>query len=84
MGRPKTRNWPTQINNNKATARIRERLVDLFTADNPEEILESLSRYFRKHMLPVRKDRSFPRQRKNKQSFPKIKLGPITRLLLDP
>lgn len=73
MGRPITRNWPMQVNINKATARIREKLVDIFTTDKPEDILEYLSRYFKKHMLPVRKDRSFPRKRKNKQSFSKHK-----------
>ena len=73
MGRPKTRHWPTQINMNKATARVKERLIDLFMTDSPEEVLDSLTRYFRKHMLPVRKGRSFPRERKNKQSFSKHK-----------
>lgn len=69
MGRPRTRNWPMQINMNKATAGVRQKLVDLFIAKQPNEILEYLSRYFRKHLLPVRKGRSFPRKRKNKQNF---------------
>jgi hypothetical protein len=73
MGRPKTRNWPMQINMNKAAARVKEMIVPLFLADTPEVILETLFRYFRKHMLPVRKDRNFIRKRKNKQSFSKHK-----------
>jgi hypothetical protein len=69
LGRPITRNWPMQINMNKATARFRQKIVDLFIAKQPNEILESLSGYFRKHLLPIRNNRSFPRKRKNRQSF---------------
>lgn len=68
-GRPKSRNWPMKININKATARFRENIVALFTDQHPAKILLSLSTYFQKHKLPVRKDRSYPRKRKHKQSF---------------
>ena len=49
LGRPKTRNWPMQINMNKATARVRDKLVGLLIAKKPEQILRSLSEYFKKH-----------------------------------
>jgi len=69
MGRPRTRNWPMQINRNKATAKFRQKLVELFIAKQPNETLEYLSRCFRKHWLPVRNGRTYPRKRKNKQNF---------------
>jgi hypothetical protein len=69
IGRPRSRHWPTKINMNKATARFREKIVALFTIERPEQILKSLSDYFQKHKLPIRKDRSYPRKRKHKQSF---------------
>lgn len=69
IGRPRTRNWPMQINKNKATAKFRQKLVDLFITKQPDETLDYLSKYFRKHLLPVRAGRSYPRKRKNKQSF---------------
>jgi hypothetical protein len=68
IGRPATCNWPMQINKNKATAKLRQRIVDLFITEQPNEILEYLSRYFRKQLLPVRKGRTFPRNKKNKQN----------------
>ena len=73
MGRPKTRKWPQQVNRNKATGKLREMLLRLFTAEKPDEILQWLSDYFKKHLLPVRKGRTFPRRRKNKQSKSKHK-----------
>ena len=72
-GKRKMRNWPVQVNRNKATGKLREALVCLFTSARPDEILQHLSAYFRKHMLPVRKGRSFPRKIKNKQSKNKHK-----------
>lgn len=69
IGRPKSRNWPMKTNMNKATARFREKIVTIFITEHPEQILKSLSSYFQKHQLPVRKDRTYPRKRKHKQSF---------------
>lgn len=65
--------WPRQVNMNKATGRLREKLVSLFTDSDPVEILHQLSTYFKKHLVPIRKGRSFTRYRKNKQSFSRHK-----------
>jgi hypothetical protein len=67
------RDWPTQVNINKATGKMRQNLVSLFISQNPGKILERLSAYFRKHTLPIRKDRSYKRERKNKQTHSKHK-----------
>lgn len=72
-GGPPTLRWPRQVNMNKATGRLREKLVSLFTGLEPAEILRELSTYFKKHLVPIRKGRSFTRYRKNKQSFSKHK-----------
>jgi len=67
------RDWPTQVNMNKATGKLRQNLVSLFISKNPDKILQQLTAYFRKHTLPIRKDRSFTRERKNKQNHCKHK-----------
>jgi hypothetical protein len=65
--------WPYQVNMNKATGRLRERLPELFASNSPQQILKELSDYFKKHLLPIRKGRSYTRYRKNKQSFSRHK-----------
>jgi hypothetical protein len=65
--------WPYQVNMNKATGRLRQRVVGLFITDEPVAILQELSAYFNKHLLPIRKGRSYTRYRKNKQSFSRHK-----------
>ena len=58
--------YPMQINNNKAFGKIKENLITLFVSENPSEILKTLHGYFIRSPLPVRKNRSFPRIRKNR------------------
>jgi hypothetical protein len=69
----KTRDWPMQVNMNKATGKLRQKLVGLFTSRTPDNILKQLVVYFEKHKLPIRKGRSFVRERKNKQTHCKHK-----------
>ncbi len=57
--------YPMQVNNNKAFGKIKENLIPLFVSQNPSEILKTLYSYFIRAPLPIRKDRSFPRIRKN-------------------
>ena len=57
--------YPMQVNNNKAFGKIKENLIPLFVSQNPSEILKTLHSYFIRAPLPIRKDRSFPRIRKN-------------------
>jgi hypothetical protein len=63
------RDWPMQVNMNKATGKLRQSLVCLFISKNPDKILQQLSAYFRKHTLPIRKYRSFARERKSRQTY---------------
>lgn len=69
----RARDWPMQVNINKATGKLRQKLVDLFISKTPANILTQLTVYFEKHMLPVRKGRSFVREKKNKQTHSKHK-----------
>lgn len=73
LGRPRTLNRERQVNRNKAYCKLRNKILVLFTTKNPEEILQWLCAYFKKHLLPVRKGRSYDRKRKNKQSNSKHK-----------
>ena len=57
--------YPMQINNNKAFGKIKENLIPLFVSHDPAEILKRLHSYFIRAPLPIRKDRSVPRIRKN-------------------
>ena len=57
--------YPMQVNNNKAFGKIKENLIPLFVSQTPSEILKILHSYFIRSPLPIRKDRSFPRIRKN-------------------
>lgn len=59
------RKYPMQVNNNKAFGKIKENLIPLFISKQPSEILKTLHSYFIRAPLPIRKDRSFPRIRKN-------------------
>lgn len=62
------RKHPMQINHNKAFGKIKTEIVSLFVSKKPGEILKILHDYFTRFQLPIRKDRSFPRIRKNRQS----------------
>lgn len=57
--------YPMQVNNNKAFGKIKENLIPLFVSQNSSDILKTLHSYFIRAPLPIRKDRSFPRVRKN-------------------
>jgi hypothetical protein len=57
--------YPMQVNNNKAFGKIKENIIPLFISENPSEILKTLFNYFIRAPLPIRKNRSFPRIRKN-------------------
>lgn len=61
----KDKKYPMQINNNKAFGKIKENLIPLFVSHDPAEILKRLHGYFIRDPLPIRKDRSAPRIRKN-------------------
>lgn len=60
--------YPMKVNNNKASGKIKETLIQLFINKKPIEILNELHDYFIRSPLPVRKNRSFQRLRKNPQS----------------
>jgi hypothetical protein len=65
--------YPMQINNNKAFGKIKENLIPLFISQNPTEILKTLHSYFIRAPLPIRKNRSFPRIRKNPMTKSKFR-----------
>jgi Transposase DDE domain len=65
--------YPLQVNNNKAFGKIKENLIPLFISKKPSEILKTLHSYFIRTPLPIRKDRSYPRIRKNPMSKSKHK-----------
>lgn len=65
--------YPMQVNNNKAFGKIKENIIPLFVNDNVEEILGKLHNYFIRAPLPIRKNRSFPRVRKNPMSKSKFR-----------
>lgn len=60
--------YPMQVNNNKAFGKIKKNIIQLFVSQNPIEILRMLNDYFIRDPLPIRKNRSFPRIRKNKMT----------------
>lgn len=65
--------YPMQVNNNKAFGKIRENLIRIFISEKPSEILKTLTDYFIRAPLPIRKNRSFPRIRKNPMTKSKFK-----------
>ena len=65
--------YPMQVNNNRASGKMKELLVPLFLEQEPIKILMKLHDYFIRSPLPVRKNRSFPRVIKNPQSKSKHK-----------
>ena len=68
-----TRKHPAKINRNKSHGKLRSHLVELFTCQEPEEILKLLHGYFIRNPTPVRQGRTFTRTIKNKQSKSKHK-----------
>ncbi len=61
-----TRKHPMKVNRNKSFGKLKASLVPLFIQHDPEPILLILHGHFIRNTLPVRKNRSFPRVRKNK------------------
>jgi hypothetical protein len=67
------RKYPMQINNNKAFGKIKENIISLFVCSNPAQILKMLHDYFIRDPLPIRKNRTFPRYRKNPMTKSKFR-----------
>lgn len=65
--------YPLQVNNNKAYGKIKEYITQLFLSNEPVQILKTLTDYFIRAPLPIRKNRSYPRVRKNPMSKCKFK-----------
>jgi hypothetical protein len=65
--------YPLQVNNNKAYGKIKEYFIQLFLSEEPDQILKILTDYFIRGPLPVRKNRSYPRVRKNPMTKSKHK-----------
>ncbi len=57
-----------QVNRNKASFRVKDRLPDLFMGSSPRLVLQGLHNHFKHDVLPVRKGRSFARKRKKQQT----------------
>lgn len=62
------RKYPMKVNKNKSFGKLKVSLVSLFINNDVEYILKILHSHFIRDTLPVRKNRSFERVRKNKQS----------------
>jgi hypothetical protein len=62
------RKYPMKVNRNKSFGKLKVSLVALFNDNNVESILKILHGHFIRDTLPVRKNRSFERVTKNKQS----------------
>ena len=58
--------YPMKVNMNKSFGRLKMDLIRLFIHEDPTSILISLNAHFVKDTLPIRKNRSFERIRKNK------------------
>lgn len=65
--------YPVKVNKNTSAGRLKINLVSLFLSNDPEMILIRLHSLFIKDVVPIRKGRSFKRQRKNIQSKSKHK-----------
>jgi hypothetical protein len=67
------RKYPVKINRNKSQGKLRNMLVQLFFIKDPEFLMKELIEYFIRDPIIVRKNRTFPRIVKNKQSKSKHK-----------
>lgn len=59
------RKYPMKVNKNKSLGKLKVNLVSLFTDKNVDNILKILHDHFIKDTLPIRKNRSYERVRKN-------------------
>lgn len=64
----KQRKYPAKVNKNKSFGRLKSKLVSIFIRHDVQGILQLLHDHFVTEVIPVRKGRSFPRIRKNRQS----------------
>ena len=62
------RKYPMKVNKNKSFGKLKTCLIVLFNNNDVENILKILHSHFIRDILPVRKNRSFDRVTKNKQS----------------
>lgn len=62
------RKYPMKVNKNKSIGKLKVNLISLFMDNNVDSILKILHAHFIRDALPVRKNRSYKRVRKNKQS----------------
>lgn len=62
------RKYPMKINNNRSFGKMKSAIVQLFLNSNPKRILLQLHDYFIRAPLPIRKGRTFKRQRKNRHT----------------
>jgi len=67
------RKYPMKVNNNKSMGKLKVNLVSLFIENDVGNILKILHSHFIRDALPVRRDRSYVRVRKNKQSKSKYR-----------
>lgn len=58
--------YPMKVNMNKSFGKLKNVMVSLFLEEDPSEIINVLNAHFIKDTLPIRKNRSFERIRKNK------------------
>lgn len=65
------RKYPMKVNRNKSFGKLKTNFVSLFVEHDPDQILLTLHGHFIRDTLPVRKNRSFPRIRKNKSTHSK-------------
>lgn len=59
------RKYPMKVNKNKSLGKLKVNLVSLFIGNNVENILKILHDHFIRDTLPIRKNRSYERVRKN-------------------
>lgn len=67
------RRYPMKINNNRSFGKMKSTIVQLFSDNDPRHIVLQLHDYFIRAPLPVRKGRTFKRERKNRQSNSKYR-----------
>jgi len=67
------RKYPMKVNNNKSMGKLKVNLICLFTNQDVDAILDILHSHFIKDALPVRKNRSYQRVRKNQHNNSKYR-----------
>jgi len=63
-----SRKYPMKVNSNKSMGKLKINLIHLFISNDVNAILDILLGHFIKDTLPVRKNRSYERVRKNKHT----------------